>query len=76
MKRFFLCFQTASIGLGLFVALASACQASGTFEQRRACRADAFKFCGNEIPDVDRITVCMTKNIRKLSPLCRAQFKS
>jgi hypothetical protein len=71
-----ICFQTASIGLGMVFALASACHASGTFEQRRACRADAFKFCGGEIPDVDRITVCMTKNIKKLSPLCRTQFKS
>jgi len=44
-------------------------------EQRWACERDALKFCGNEIPNVPRITSCMSKNIKKLSPACRAQFR-
>jgi hypothetical protein len=24
---------------------------------------------------VQRVTACMTKNVKKLSPVCRAQFK-
>jgi len=50
-------------------------QAEQTAEQRWACTHDAFQFCSSEIPDVDRITVCMIKNLKNLSPLCRAQFK-
>jgi hypothetical protein len=47
----------------------------GTLEQRRACKDDAMKFCRKEIPDIPRITACMTKNKRSLSALCRTQFK-
>jgi hypothetical protein len=64
-----------TIGVLVTVALIGKSQAEGTLEQRWACEQDAFKFCGNEIPNVPRITACMTKNIKKLSPACRAQFK-
>jgi ubiquinone biosynthesis protein UbiJ len=47
----------------------------GTAEQRWACEHDAFAFCSSEIPDVKRITACMLKNLKKLSPPCRAQFR-
>ncbi|MGB9385691.1 MAG: hypothetical protein WCB50_12910 [Pseudolabrys sp.] len=50
-------------------------QAEGTPEQRCACEQDAFRVCGNEIPNVARITHCMVKNVKKLSPARRAQFK-
>jgi hypothetical protein len=56
-------------------ALSTTSFAAGTHEQRRACRADAMKFCGEFVPNVDRITACMKKNVRKLSPLCRKQFR-
>ncbi len=49
--------------------------AAGTPEQRRACRADAFRLCRDAIPNVSRVTACMEKNIKRLSPLCRAQFR-
>lgn len=49
--------------------------AEGTPEQRRACRADAMKFCREFVPNVKRITACMEANKAKLSPLCRTQFK-
>ena len=42
-------------------------QAEGTPEQRCACEQDAFRVCGNEIPNVARITHCMVKNVKKLS---------
>jgi len=48
---------------------------AGTYEQRRDCRSDAMKFCGKFVPDVKRITECMEKNVNKLSPECRKQFK-
>lgn len=49
--------------------------ASGTHEHRRACRADAMKFCREFVPNVERITACMKRNVRKLSPHCRKQFR-
>ena len=64
----------ATVGI-VSVALAGKSQAEGTAEQRWACEQDAFKFCGSEIPNVPRITACMIKNVRKLSPACRVQFK-
>jgi hypothetical protein len=56
-------------------AMMNAGHAAGTYEQRRACRADAMKFCRDYVPNVKRITACMERNIRKLSPPCRAQFR-
>src|SRR5215469_13971412 len=64
----------AAVGM-VTVALAGKSQAEGTAEQRWACEQDAFKFCGSEIPNVPPITACMIKNVRKLSPVCRVQFK-
>jgi hypothetical protein len=50
-------------------------RSAGTPEQRRACEEDAFKFCRKVIPDVPRITECMHKNRKSLSPPCRALFE-
>lgn len=44
-------------------------------EQQQACTGDAFRLCGSDIPDVDRITVCMIRNKSQLSPGCRAHFR-
>ena len=57
------------------MAFAAESRAAGTPEQRRACRADAFRVCRDAIPNVARVTACMQKNIAKLSPPCRAQFR-
>ena len=45
-----------------------------TPEQEQACTNDAFRLCSADIPDVDRVTVCMTRNKSQLSPGCRAFF--
>jgi hypothetical protein len=47
-----------------------------TPEQQQACTGDAFRLCGNAIPDVDRVTVCMIRNRALLSPGCRVYFRS
>jgi hypothetical protein len=47
-----------------------------TPEQQQACSPDAFRLCGPEIPDVDRVTVCMIRHKAELSPPCRAFFRS
>jgi hypothetical protein len=46
-----------------------------TPEQEQACSGDAFRLCSAEIPDVDRVTVCMVRNKSQLSPGCRAYFR-
>jgi hypothetical protein len=46
----------------------------GTRQQRMDCADDARMVCGRFIPDVDRITQCMTANKRQLSPQCRRHF--
>lgn len=61
--------------IALLAAAPSAADAAGTPEQRRACRQDAMRLCREFVPDVKRITACMQKNVRKLSPLCRRQFR-
>jgi hypothetical protein len=45
-----------------------------TPEQQQACTGDAFRLCGSDIPDVDRVTVCMIRNKNQLTPGCRAFF--
>lgn len=47
-----------------------------TPNQQQACSNDAFRLCGPYIPDVDRVTACMIRSKSKLSPDCRAQFRS
>jgi hypothetical protein len=66
---------TVFAAIVLLAATPSAANAAGTPDQRRACRQDAMRVCGEFIPDVKRITACMEKNVRKLSPLCRRQFR-
>jgi hypothetical protein len=46
-----------------------------TPEQEQACSPDAFRLCGAEIPDVERVTACMIRNKSQLTPVCRAFFK-
>jgi hypothetical protein len=42
-----------------------------TPEEQQACSDDAFRLCGPEIPDVDRVTACMVRKQSQLSPGCR-----
>ena len=46
-----------------------------TAEEQQACSGDAFRLCSAEIPDVDRVTVCMNRNKSRLSPGCRVFFR-
>ncbi|QOG20372.1 MULTISPECIES: hypothetical protein [Bradyrhizobium] len=61
--------------VGLFLALfASAAQAQGTPEQRRACTPDVYRLCAGEIPNVRAITACLRRNRSSLSEACRTVF--
>jgi hypothetical protein len=46
-----------------------------TPEQQAACSDDAFRLCGADIPDVDRVTACMVRKQDQLSPGCRVYFR-
>jgi hypothetical protein len=59
----------------LSVSMWSAAGHAYTPEQQQACSGDAFRLCGAEIPDVERVTVCMIKNRSQLSAGCRAHFR-
>jgi len=48
--------------------------AQGTPEQQNACMGDAFKFCGDYIPDATKIEACLRTNVKNISPECGALF--
>jgi hypothetical protein len=68
-------FACTMILAALIAGVSLSADAAGTLEQRRACRADAMKFCREFVPHVQKITACMEHNVRRLSPACRSQFK-
>ena len=57
-------------------ALAQGPQYGGTPEEQAACKPDVLKLCGPEIPNVERITMCLRyfNSQRKLSPECAQVF--
>jgi len=61
------------IAAGLVLGLISTAHAY-TAEQQQLCTGDAFRLCGSDIPDVDRVTACMVKRKSELSAGCRAVF--
>jgi hypothetical protein len=62
--------------IGLSVSLFASAAYAYTPEQQQACTGDAFRLCGDAIPDVDRVTVCMIRKKSELSPGCRVYFRS
>jgi hypothetical protein len=74
--------QSRNIQLGVMLAIAlsvsmwPAASPAYTSEQQQACTDDAFRLCGADIPDVDRVTACMVRNKSQLTPGCRIHFRS
>jgi len=64
------------LAAGLSVSIGPAAGQGYTPEQEQACTGDAFRLCSADIPDVNRVTVCMVRNKSQLSPGCRAFFRS
>jgi len=63
------------LATALSVSMPSGSQAY-TQDEEQACSGDAFRLCGADIPDVDRVTVCMIRNKAQLSPDCRRFFRN
>jgi hypothetical protein len=64
------------IPLALAASLFASTAHAYTPEQQQACTPDAFRLCGDAIPNVDRVTACMVARKSELSPGCRAYFRS
>jgi hypothetical protein len=66
------------LGLITAVALTASAQTSafaqGTEQQREACTPDAFRLCGQFMPDADRVEVCLRNAGPKLSRACYVVF--
>ena len=72
-RRTILAIVTVSLGLSATVSLTAPARAFDvTAEQRQYCMGDAFRLCGSEIPDVDRVLVCMRAKKSLVSSQCRA----
>ena len=68
---------TPALGVALAALIAAALPTAGhayTPEQQAACQPDAFRLCGSEIPDIDRVTACMVARRAQLSPECKRFF--
>jgi hypothetical protein len=54
----------------------SATASAETAEERQACMADAQTHCADEIPDRERVYVCLVKKVSLLSAPCKKVINS
>jgi hypothetical protein len=64
-----------AVAISISVCMWAADSRAYTFAQQQACMGDAFRLCGSEIPDVDRVKACMIRLQSQLSPACRVYFR-
>ena len=43
---------------------------------RSACMSDAFKLCGQHLPNMDKIQSCLVSKISETSAGCRTQYEA
>ena len=65
---------TLALGMALIVAALPTAGHAYTPEEQAACQPDAFRLCGSEIPNIDRVTACMVAKRAQLSPECKRYF--
>jgi hypothetical protein len=63
------------LGLALACASLPAEAQQWTPQQRAACEPDAMRLCNQYVPDVQRVSTCMSHYRRYLSPACRVVFQ-
>jgi hypothetical protein len=61
----------AAAGLWLGLTLTPAAAQQGTINPEQACKDDAFRLCGNFIPDRNKVGACLRSHARALSRDCR-----
>ncbi len=57
--------------IGVYAMGTSSAGAQASQETRDACTGDAMQFCSEFVPDVPKITKCMTAKRRMLSKACQ-----
>jgi hypothetical protein len=67
------CLITALALLGLFLTPAGA--RADAQEDQSACMMDAQVYCGQFIPDRERVAHCLMANSSKITPACRQAIK-
>jgi hypothetical protein len=65
---------TAFLLTGLWL-LSPSPAAAYTQAEQQACQDDAFRLCGDFIPDERRVKACLISKMRRLSPACRRIFQ-
>jgi hypothetical protein len=65
----------ALLGVALTCASLPARAQQWTPQQRAACEPDAMRLCNQYVPDIQRVSACMSHYRRYLSPACRAVFQ-
>jgi hypothetical protein len=60
-----------ALTLGLIPAAFAQAPSSNSQEEQAACMDDAFKFCGQAIPDRERVFRCLAANRHTISPRCQ-----
>jgi hypothetical protein len=66
---------TAAIAFGLLaVTMSASLNPAAAETAREACTHDAFRLCGDAIPDVGKTKACLARNKASLSPQCRVAF--
>jgi hypothetical protein len=73
-KRTIATIQVA-VALTAAAALFAPIAAQAEVDGQQACMQDAFTFCGQFIPDRDRVGACLFANKTRISPLCREAMK-
>ena len=71
-----MCLSGLMLAIALSLSFPSSAALAYTPEQQQACTPDAFRLCGDAIPDVERVTACMIARKSELSPGCRVYFRS
>ena len=69
---------TLALGVALAALIVAALPTVGhayTPEEQAACQPDAFRLCGSEIPNIDRVKACMLARRAQLSPECKRYFR-
>jgi catabolite regulation protein CreA len=61
--------------LALVASAGAASAQTYSADQQRLCTSDAMRLCSSEIPDVERVTVCMRRQKTSLSDGCRSVFE-
>ena len=64
----------STLGFALMFASLPAAAQQWTPKQRAACEPDAMRLCNQYVPDVQRVSSCLSAYRRYLSPACRAFY--